>query len=299
MTNIAIITPTYSGDIDRFDFLRRSIVQFAPGIPHLAIVQTEHMPLFTDRFSGQKNLEIISTADVLPKKLEWVRRAHGQFIWRIVERVAWRLYLDPNVVRGWKVQQLTKIHALRNISQKAAVFIDSDSLFITETNPDDYFKDGKTIILESSALSGEDISLDIATYMLLKKPLNTVQNYMNYVHVGATFNKATAHHLFNKLLECHSGGFESAFLQHQLPSEYNLLGYVAKNIENYEDYSLYLGDPRMLTFDIRYKKDLNDLDNYAGLKINDIGKRYLLFQSNLGVNTEQYKSKILDFLANS
>jgi hypothetical protein len=292
MNDIVIITPTYRPDIDRFAILRDSIARFAPELPHLAIVQTEHLPLFLDRFSNESNLEIISTADVLPRTLERIRRAHGRFLWKIVERFAWRLYLDPDVARGWKVQQLTKIHALSNISQKSAVFLDCDSLFIRRTSAEDYFQDGRTIILESIAASAEEIALDIATYMLTRTPLNRIRQYMNYVHVGATFNKSTAGKLIDVLSGYNKGHFESAFLQHQLPSEFNLLGFVARNIEEYNDYFIFQGEPRKLTLDVRYKEDIDNMDICIEQEMNKKEKRYFLFQSNLEMDTERYRSQV-------
>lgn len=293
MNNITFITPTYSQDIERFSLLRKSIDIFAENIKHIAIVQTEHLALFRERFEKSSNLELVPTSEVLPKKLESIRRLHGTLIWKIIERGAWRLFLDPNVVRGWKVQQLTKIHALSTISQDAAVFLDSDCLLIKDTTADDYFADNKTILLESLAANGEDIALDIATYLLAKIPLNTVSTFRNYVHVGATFNKATAKLLIKELSRLNNNNFESAFLQHQLPSEYNMLGFVARNIEKYAGYAPCKSDPRELTVDIRYKEDIGKFDKTFNRIDTKQNERYFLFQSNLGINASEYKKQLL------
>lgn len=293
MNNITFITPTYSRDIERFSLLRRSIEIFAKNIKHIAIVQTEHLALFKERFENSNNLELIPTADVLPKKLESIRRLHGKMIWKIIERGAWKLFFDPNVARGWKVQQLTKIHALSTISQDAAVFLDSDCLLIRDTTNDDYFVNNKTILLESPAENGEDIALDIATYLLAKIPLNSVSTFRNYVHVGATFNKETAKILIKELSRLNNSSFESAFLQHQLPSEYNILGFVARNMEKYVGYAPCNCNPRELTINIRYKEDIDNLENIIDRIDKNQNEKYFLFQSNLGINPVEYKKQLL------
>ena len=55
--SICFMTPTHVGDLRQFSLLRRSIQVFAPGIPHIAIVNTEDYREFVDRFRFESRSE--------------------------------------------------------------------------------------------------------------------------------------------------------------------------------------------------------------------------------------------------
>jgi hypothetical protein len=78
MQSICLVTPTHSRDLEQFSLLRRSINAFAPDYPHLAVVNTEDLPEFRNRFGSERNLEIVPSSDLLPKFLEFrgVSRIH-------------------------------------------------------------------------------------------------------------------------------------------------------------------------------------------------------------------------------
>lgn len=75
--SVAYITPTHVKDIDRFRLLRHSLAIFSPDTPHYAFVDTEDLPLFRRLRRDEparSRLELIATADLLPREIERERR---------------------------------------------------------------------------------------------------------------------------------------------------------------------------------------------------------------------------------
>ena len=111
--SICFMTPTHVGDLRQFSILRRSIQVFAPGIPHIAIVNTEDYREFADRFHREPLLEIVKAAEVLPAEIERRRRKSG---------LKWFTgrWLHKGLIKGWHAQQLMKLFALAECPYEAA-----------------------------------------------------------------------------------------------------------------------------------------------------------------------------------
>lgn len=298
MSKVAYITPTYLPDIDRFSLLRKSINVFSKNINHIALVDYKHYSQFSERFGRDDNLTLVSTKDVLPASLNSQLRLRDSVLWRGIERVAWRLWMNPGALRGWKIQQLAKIHALSELSEDVGVFLDSDIFLCQPTDHSFFLPEGNVMLFESAAISAEEVGLDIATYLLLKEKISSIKEYNNFIHVGATFKKVTAENLLKKANAANNGKFDFNFLQHELPSEYNLLGIVAKKYENYVGYSKYHKNPRDLLFDVRYDFNISDdiCNKISSLKENSGNARFALIQSNLSIDPSVYSSSVLDFI---
>lgn len=293
-----LITPTYLPDIERFSILRESIKRFYPSANHLTIIDYRHASEFRDRFGSESGLTLVSSKEILPRNLVRQIQFRNGFLWRGVERVAWKLWLESNSIRGWKIQQLAKIHALAEISTENGVFLDSDVFICREVSDSTFTKDSSTIILESKARNAEDYSLDVATYILLKERLHTITELKNFIHVGATFKKRSAKTLLAIANAKNNGKFEQAFLEQPLPSEYNMLGHIASNHEAYDGYSRSCSDPRKLTIELRHREQLEttSVKHLLESKKDNSEAIYALLQSNLNIDPSTYQNAALNFI---
>ena len=66
--SLCMLTVSHAPDVERFALLRHSLELFAPGFEHVAVVDTEDLPLFSARFGGSPRLRLLPTAAVLPAK---------------------------------------------------------------------------------------------------------------------------------------------------------------------------------------------------------------------------------------
>lgn len=297
-SKITVITPSYLPDIERFAILRESIKTFYPNSNHLAIIDYRHLSEFNERFGSESGLTIISSKEILPRALVRQMQLRNGFFWKGVERIAWKLWLESNAIRGWKIQQIAKIHALSEISTEIGVFLDSD-VFIYRTLSDSNFtKADSTILLESDAKNAEDYSLDVATYVVLKEKLHKVTELKNYIHVGATFKKRTAKNLLSVANARCNGRFEQVFLEQPLPSEYNMLGHIASNYEEYDGYLRSNFDPRSLTIELRHREQLQSTSVTHLLENSQVNQDavYALLQSNLSIDPATYQTAALNLI---
>ncbi len=291
MSSISILTPSYSGDIQRFSLLRRSVRLFAPGIPHLAIVHSEDCGEFVDRFRGDPSLEIIATSDVLPASVERRRRR---------SRRAWptRGWLHERTIKGWHAQQLSKIFALAECRYEAAVFLDSDVFVCHPLSWDYFYVDGLLKLFRQQARTAEQLDYDIATHDILGNPLHTITALYDYIFHPACFRKSSAVSLlaeFNRRGLARRERWLRRFLQEKRPSEYNLLGYAATVLEGRAGYHLIECAPEDLHHSIRFDEDRGRLvEEIENLRARP--KPFALVQSTLGIGVEQI-SEVFDRLA--
>lgn len=112
--SITIITCSYGPDAQRCRRLCRSIDSFVPStIEHCIIVPRRDYPLFRDLHNGRRRVHV--TEEVVP----------GNFHHLPIAR---RLWLGPGAwpVRGWIMQQVTKLSANHAVDTELMLFADSD-----------------------------------------------------------------------------------------------------------------------------------------------------------------------------
>jgi hypothetical protein len=243
------LTPSYGRDIDQFAILRRSIDLFAPGFPHLAIVQTEDCARFRARFRDAANLEIIPTSAVLPASVELHRRKSGPK-WL---NGSWRH--GRRLIEGWHAQQLAKIFALAQCPYEEAVFLDSD-VFLCRPLQADFFRvEGLLKLFRCQAMNAEQFDFDITTHDLLGNPLQEVTALYDYIFHPACFRRSSALALLEEFKRRKRSTWVRRFLAQTRPSEYNLLGYAATVVERCAGYRLIECQPTELHHSIRFPED--------------------------------------------
>ena len=277
--SICFMTPTHVGDLRQFSLLRRSIQVFAPGIPHIAIVNTEDYREFVDRFGSEPLLEIVKSADVLPADIERRRRKSG---------LKWFTgrWLNKGLIKGWHAQQLMKLFALAECPHEAAVFIDSDVFVCRPLAPDYFHVDGRLKLFRRDAVNAECQDFDISTHDILGNPLHQVTDLYDYIFSPACFRKSTARRLFAEFEARRRSTWVRRFLAERRPSEYNLLGYAATVLEAGAGYQLVECNPDDLHHSIRFPEDRVRLDAEIE-EMRHQPKDFALIQSRLGLEWEQ------------
>jgi hypothetical protein len=121
-SQVALITPTYSHDLERCALLCESVDRYVTGFAtHYLIVPDNELPLFAHFDHGQR--QVLPLSQLLPSWLKplprFVRRNNRQY-W-------WAMYGKP--VNGWHVQQYAKIGMAYIAPEAVSCMLDSDVAF--------------------------------------------------------------------------------------------------------------------------------------------------------------------------
>jgi len=133
---ICFLTPTYSGDFERFLLLRESMEACDIDIRHIAVVQTEDIAQFRN-LPHSKNLTLLTTADVLPGWLE--RRRAAWFMGRRNPRK----WLAGPPMDGWNAQMYSKLAAAEFCDADVVVCVDSDMAFVRPVGSEHFHTGGQ------------------------------------------------------------------------------------------------------------------------------------------------------------
>jgi Family of unknown function (DUF6492) len=276
------MTPTHIGDIEQFAVLRRSIEVFAPDIPHIALVNTEDCRKFRERFKGNPSLQILPSAQILPRDLERRRRKSGPK-WLTGK------WLNKGLIRGWHAQQLMKIFALAKCPYEAVVFMDSDVFICRPLSRDYFFVDGRLKLFRRDAVvNAECLDFDISTHDILGNPLHRVQvtELYDYIFSPTCFRRSSAARLLAEFEARGRSKWVKRFLEQKRPSEYNLLGHAAMVLEGGAGYQLIECNPDDLHHSIRFPEDRAHLDAEIE-RMRQQPKEFALIQSSLGLDIDR------------
>jgi Family of unknown function (DUF6492) len=276
------MTPTHIGDIEQFAVLRRSIEVFAPDIPHIALVNTEDCRKFRDRFKDNPSLQILPSAQILPRDLERRRRKSGPK-WLTGK------WLNKGLIRGWHAQQLMKIFALAKCPYEAVVFMDSDVFICRPLSRDYFFVDGRLKLFRRDAVvNAECLDFDISTHDILGNPLHQVQvtELYDYIFSPTCFRRSSAVRLLAEFEARGRSKWVKRFLEQKRPSEYNLLGHAAMVLEGGAGYQLIECNPDDLHHSIRFPEDRAHLDAEIE-RMRQQPKEFALIQSSLGLDIDR------------
>ena len=279
---ICMLTPSHAGDLEQFSVLRRSIKLFAPGFPHLALINTEDCDEFRDRFRGDAHLQIVRTSDVLPRPIEQRRRKSGPK-WFTGK------WLHKRLIKGWHAQQIMKLYALADCHYEAAVFMDSDVFICRPLGPDYFYVDDRLKLFRRRALNAEGLDYDISTHEILGNPLHQITELFDYIYSPACFRKSSAIRLFQEFERRKRSTWVRRFLAQARPSEYNLLGYAATVLEGGAGYHLVECNPDDVHHSVRFPEDRAHLaEELEHMRTQP--KYFALIQSRLGIDFDRIAS---------
>ena len=130
-TDLAIVTPSYLPDLDRCRTLCASVERFVDSaIEHVLIVPRRDRHAFAAL--ANERTRIVTVESILPVSA-----------WQLPFQRRWWLTACSLPVRGWILQQLTKLSAVNAVKTDAIMFADSDLVFIRPFSADRVWQDGK------------------------------------------------------------------------------------------------------------------------------------------------------------
>ncbi|MEM9347221.1 MAG: DUF6492 family protein [Planctomycetota bacterium] len=129
--DLAIVTPSYRPDLKRCKTLCASVKRFVdPEIEHILVVPRRDRAAFAPLANERTRIETVES--ILPK-----------FAVQLPFQRKWWLTLCSIPVRGWILQQLTKLSTINAVTTDAIMFADSDLAFIRPFTADQVWHDGK------------------------------------------------------------------------------------------------------------------------------------------------------------
>jgi hypothetical protein len=134
--NVALITPSHRGDIERFallcDSVERHLTHYTK---HYVIVNDDDVSHFSP-FSSHNRI-LVPCSRLLPT---WLKLLPS--VLRKGRRVWWSFRTKP--VHGWHIQQLLKISAALELPEQRFCLIDSDNVFVRPFDVGEYASGEKT-----------------------------------------------------------------------------------------------------------------------------------------------------------
>src|ERR1700690_1702551 len=115
--------------------MRESLDRCAPDIPHYLIVDRRDRRAFAHLIRGQR--KIIESEALL-----------DSCFWQMTGKSGWWFSLKSLPVRGWLMQQIKKIAAVKAIPEQTLVFCDSDTAFFRRFRRDELLVQGKIGLLD-------------------------------------------------------------------------------------------------------------------------------------------------------
>ena len=146
---VALVTPSFRGDVERFELLCESIDRFVTGYDrHYVIVNDDDVALFGRFGSGRR--VVLPSSKFLPR---WLKSL-PPFVSRNGRRTWWSFRSGP--LHGWHIQQLLKISAALQLPYQRYCMVDSDNVFFRPFDVAEYAgRDLIPLYVEPKAIRAE------------------------------------------------------------------------------------------------------------------------------------------------
>jgi hypothetical protein len=222
---VALLTPSHSKDIERFELLCDSIDRHVKGYArHYVIVNDGDVPVFA-RFASDKRV-ILPSSEFLPK---WLRLLPS-FLSRNGRRVWWSFRSPP--VHGWHIQQLLKISAVLQLPEQRFCIVDSDNVFFRPFDASAYAgRDKAPMYIDKGAIAASAPLHAVWTKScdrLLNQP-ETAFPADDYVGNGIIWDKAAVRGMTQTIEQVGKGPWQAALCKTRAFSEYLLYGHFVRN----------------------------------------------------------------------
>lgn len=209
-TSFAIVTPTYWRDLARCELLAESLDRCAPDIPHYLIVDRRDRQLFAHLIGGRRR--IIESEALL-----------DSCFWQVPGKSGWWLSYATLPVRGWVMQQIKKIAAIKAVPERTLVFCDSDSAFFRRFRRDDLLVKGKIGLLDVPFANDDVRKWTAMSRSILGLPQSDGE-YHNYVGYLVCWNRDTVEALQQRVEQVAQLPWQIALARRFALSEYTLYG---------------------------------------------------------------------------
>lgn len=146
-TRLALLTPSYRADIERFGLLRESLDAQGCDWPHVAVIQTEDLSLFRNRFGNDGLIQWLASAEVVDPVVERERLRTNAMM---TTRRKLRRSLNKRfggfsfaTYDGWHVQQIVKLAVPALLDFDAYVTLDSDVIATGCPQREHFYQNGQ------------------------------------------------------------------------------------------------------------------------------------------------------------
>ncbi|MCC5873476.1 MAG: hypothetical protein JJU22_13840 [Gammaproteobacteria bacterium] len=216
---LAIVTPTFRGDLGRCELLCESIDRWVdPKFTHHLLVDRRDLPLFEYLESPRRR--IWTAESMLPL---WLHRVP------IFTR--WRVTPSTLPVRNWILQQIVKLSVGNHIPSENYMIVDSDVAFIRPLDPDRFLRGDRLRLFREPAerQNGMHLRWHRAAAKLLGLPR---QGYLDSHYVGnlITWRRDVLLMLHEHLSRIAGGSWQRALCNTLHFSEYILYGAFVDNV---------------------------------------------------------------------
>ena len=219
--SFAIVTPTYRPDLTRCELLAESIDRTAPYAAHYLIVDRRDRQAFSHLQRGKRRL--IESEAILGK---WIVRMPG--------RKGFWLSLRALPVRGWIIQQILKIGAIKVIPERTLVFCDSDTAFFRHFDRSNLLVDGKIGLLDVDYNDEVSRRWTATARGLLGVTPSDGGGYRNYVGNMICWNRETVESMQARIENIAGMSWQVALARKLDFSEYMIYGIFVREVLGYD-----------------------------------------------------------------
>lgn len=285
--NAVFFTPSYRQDLERVRVLRESIRHCFDGAArHVVAVPAEDMNAFKSAFLGD-SVELVAQNDLVEKYYYGTRWARKLGDWMPNQR--WR-FAKWQGTPGWFIQQVVKLAAPDICPEEVIVALDSDVAFIRAFSLSDLGLSGERRVLTrivSETESGKHRKHLVKARQLLGLPPGSTEHH--YMSCPAVLYSDWLLRLREYLEAQHEKPWQRVLKESGVFSEYSLYGIFVEEIEKPADLS---------TLDRNFSYIVWDRSSAQRLLSGKLFDRSLapfgeklavVFQSNLGINSEEYE----------
>ncbi len=243
----ALMTPSFAPDFERCRLLAQSVrAHVADHVHHYIIVDTRDERLFSELRSPRTH--IVVKQDIIPRWLVQVPFAPK-----------WWASLKGAPVRGWIVQQITKLSVNRVCSADVYQFVDSDTFFVRPYDPRNDVR-GEQVPLFREVMPRDDVALNTdwhnVSASLLGFDLGGRKATTNYVTQLVTWRQKNLTSLL-KAIETRSGkSWAESICRLRTVSEYVLYGTYCEHV--LKEASGHYYDPTLYTLNYWETAPLGD-----------------------------------------
>jgi hypothetical protein len=217
MSELAVITPSFRGDLEMFGYLHRSVQELTPpDTIHHVFVPLRDKPLFA-RYEGPR-CRIRTSSEVLPRR--YIRVGRGDSY--VDARRPW----PP--VRGWITQQAIKLAAAAQLDADVVLIADSDVVLVRPVRADRFIVDGQRRLYREEQAVTPDMERHVIWHRVARElfglPLAPPPPLPDYVSSFNFWDPAAVRALQQRITETTGRDWLDAFTAQLHISEFMLYG---------------------------------------------------------------------------
>jgi hypothetical protein len=275
---IAFVTPSYRGDLERCRLLCESTTRFLPDeCEHVLIIDRKDVPLF--RGMQNRTVRIIVAESLLPW---WIFRLPGVRRW-------WASLATPPI-RNWLYQQLLKISCANSIDAEVVQFVDSDVTLVRPFPVERLFH-GPLVRLQRVPFQGASHQTWLRTATRLLGARGEVDGARNYVGNFITWRKSVASGMIRRIEEVSGESWTRSICRFWNFSEYMTYGVYVDDVLGLEAAGHFHDATPNLHLSWDYELSTDDgIDRF----FSDVSPEHIgiMIHSKDGVPVERYRARL-------